>query len=372
MKQIFAMLCFLFVLPFGAAGSADAPEVTDPAGDNTPPIPISGDIVKVWIDDALTEENQLFFHLEVNEPVTQVTGLFAQHQQFRIDFVRPDGGARYLTMVLGSGGIDDAVPIGPDNTVSCRGGETDGENYADVTVQQAFGAQIESDTRYGCLVPVSFIGTWSEDEYITGLRAAMHQTTRGPVNSGDTIPVTELVTYDETDVGSDYLLPFEAPPVIPEFNETSEDMPFSLNQSMQDLSAIYNYKWTGTNATIHELNGTVSLQNGTTRVNVTDPLGNVVYDETHKGPGNFSLQAAAFNAEEGEWTIQVTHAQANGNLGMILTPDPLPGEGNEEGNGTVSDSLEEHDAPEDDEKESPGFGILGVIGLVAVAVKRRK
>lgn len=367
MKQLLLVLLAFMLLPSAIAGTAEAPEVTDPRGDNSGAL-LSGDILSMWIDDEPvvgSEENpQLFLHIDVGAAVTHVTALYAQHSQFRVDMIGPDGQARYLSIRLGSEGPEPTVPAGTDKTVTCQGEESDGESYA--PVQRLFAGQLESDTRYGCIFPANFFGPYGAGATVTGMKVGFYQTTRGPLASDDQVPATELIAYDETAVGADYLLPFEAEPIIPEYNETIEGLNFTLNQSLTGNSAIYNYEWASTNATIHEINGKLNLQNGTTSIRVTDPDGTVHFDESYSAPGTFEVSAIAFGASAGTWNVSIVHDEVDGALSLLVAPD-IPAGSAPEGEQTEGEEKGEPD------KESPGIGLLAVLGFLGlVSVSRRK
>lgn len=225
----------LFCLFFGAfamglvqpaqAGTEEAPEIQDPAGDSI--FPAGHDIVAVWIEqtpvDVPDAGPALHLRVRVAEDFQHAPALFASATRYRISFSSDDvtmlpAGAveAYVNLspsCVSSSVVVTAAPNCTEESVSCRFGTTAATGgSAPLAEELALTSSFDEATLFGCLLPLSMLGTFGEGDSLTSLVLAAQLVSRGPLSGapptgGDNVPVTVVETWDrapDEGVGQDF------------------------------------------------------------------------------------------------------------------------------------------------------------------------
>lgn len=332
----------MFAPPAGA-GTSDAPEITDPAGDQdllVIPIGMSGqftsaDVVKAWVAE---EGDNVLFFIDLTGSGASGTG-----GPYSWTFHATAAG----TEVLASATSPTPTPGG-----AATAAENDGGTIILTVPRSAFGAatsltNLFVETRGGTPAPV-----------------------QGQLAIIDRAP--------DSGAGADYVFatgggsgPFYNPITTPEVDITTTfETP---------TTAIYVYNWTNTfpvvNST-HDANVTA----GTVAYNITDEDGNIIED--------FAFTATERDsniidpARLGNWTITVVYTGFNGTFALDLkegpttTPttssgpptssSPTDSSGPTDTGGTGDGDSSTSNAFLDKLKADPGYVILSTVCLVAV------
>ncbi|MHB1261514.1 MAG: hypothetical protein ACYC2H_07340 [Thermoplasmatota archaeon] len=205
---LFASLAMSLVQPV-SAGTEEAPEIQDPAGDSGSPA--GHDIVAVWIEATPVEVPDvgpsLHFRVRVAEDFQHTPALFAFGTRYRISFTSDDPGAlpagaaeAYVHLSPSCASTSVVVTTAPTCTtesVSCRfGAPATAGASVDIPEEIVLTSSFDEPTLFGCLLPLSLLGSFSEGDSLTNLLLQAQHVVRGPLSGGDDLPPTVIETWD--------------------------------------------------------------------------------------------------------------------------------------------------------------------------------
>jgi hypothetical protein len=392
MSLALAAILLLSLAAPALAGTEADPEITDPSDDAGDAPQAEQDIVKVWVDDALTATEAdgspaLFFHVETAGDSQQAPAFFALSERYRVSFVPstgvPGGGVEaYVnispTRANGPGG----APAAGAESVSCKfGTATEAGGSAPLASEGAAEGVQESASVLGCRLPLALLPGFGAGSSIAGLVATLQLVQRGPLSGtppagGDQAGVNVLETYDtapDSGAGRLFVLAGGAGLLRGTLNGTSAVIHHAFNATQ---GATYLYNWT-TNATALSLSVDVHATNGTANVTVTDGAGKVAFNQSLSGTLTQTVPLNQTTA--GNWTIAIRYTAFAGRLNLTIAPTVAPPPTTTSTSTTASSSTTGHTtttsatATSTTKKGTPSLGVaflLAGLGL-AVCLRRR-
>jgi MYXO-CTERM domain-containing protein len=320
-------------LPVHAGTEAD-PEVVDPADDAAQAPQAGQDIVKVWIDDALTATAAdgapaLFLHLETAADFEQAPSFFALSERYHVTFVPssgvPAGGVEaYINLSPTRGDGPQGAPGAGDEAAGCKFGTAAKAGGSAAIADEVAGEGVqESDHQFGCRLPLALLPGFAAGSSVTGLVATLQLVQRGPLNGappegGDQAGVNVLQTFDtapDTGAGRAYALVGGPNLLRATLNGTRVDLHHSFNAT-QSRTYVYNWTQGPANATVRlDVHG-----EGNATVQVRDAANATLFQRTlHEGSATVNVTGQA-----GRWTLTLNYTAFQGNLTLAIEPRAAP------------------------------------------------
>jgi predicted RNA-binding Zn-ribbon protein involved in translation (DUF1610 family) len=296
--------------PSGTAGTADAPEITDPGDDQkiggTVPACAAGecgggariDVLKAWIDAETADQ------FNVNIDLASAPG-GAAGASGRWEFHATYAGTEVISIATAQGGASTGAPVAGANTASV----TVGGNVLTMTILKSV---------YGTGAP----GTGLTNIFIEGESQTPPPST-ATTYINDRAPDSGGVAYTFAGAGG---------PAAPIFTNVTDEVFEETVSSSNGTSGTYHYNWTQgpSNATVsYNATGT-----GNVTLIITDANGTELRNETLEAPtnGTFTIE----NATAGDWTVRYVFGNFTGNFTARIAPglDAGNGTGNQTGGGS--------------------------------------